>query len=301
MWKVSMRWMALLGAVLLVLAVGGCGDSSDSKSSSSGANGASTPAQTGADEQIAAMVPPKYKDTLTVAADATYPPNEFIGSDGKTVEGMDADLAHALAGVMGLKADVVNANFDSIIPGLSSGKYDVGLSSFTDTKEREKTVDFVTYFSAGTSFYVKGSGGPEIASLADVCGHKVAVEKGTTQQADVQAQEPKCGAKKVQLLTFPDQNGANLALSSGRAEVGMADSPVAAYQVKKSNGQFKLSGEPYGTAPYGIALPKGSGLDKPVLAALKKLIADGKYMEILTKWGVQEGAISEPVINGAQG
>jgi polar amino acid transport system substrate-binding protein len=176
----------------------------------------------------------------------------------------------------------------------------VGLSSFTDTKEREQTVDFVTYYSAGTSFYVKASGGPNISSLSDLCGHKVAVEKGTTQQADVQKQEKSCGANKLQLLTFPDQNGANLAISSGRAEVGMADSPVAAYQVKKSNGQFKLSGQPYGTAPYGIALPKGSGLDKPVLAALKKLMADGKYMEILKRWGIEEGAISDPVINGAQ-
>jgi polar amino acid transport system substrate-binding protein len=300
--KVSMRWMAVLVAVPLALAAGGCGGSSESKSSSSGASGKSTPAQTGADQKIAGTVPSKYKSkgTLTVAADATYPPNEFIGPDGKTVEGMDADLGHALAGVMGLKAKVVNATFDSIIPGLASGKYDVGLSSFTDNKEREKTVDFVTYYSAGTSFYVKASGGPSITSLADLCGHKVAVEKGTTQQADVQTQEKKCGAKKLQLLTFPDQNGANLALSSGRADVGMADSPVAAYQVKKSNGQFKLSGQPYGTAPYGVALPKGSGLAKPVLAALQKLIADGKYTAILKKWGVQQGAISKPVINGAQ-
>jgi polar amino acid transport system substrate-binding protein len=75
---------------------------------------------------------------------------------------------------------------------------------------------------------------------------------------------------------------------------------VAAYLVKKSNGQFKLSGQPYGTAPYGVALPKGSGLAKPVLAALKTLIADGKYTAILKKWGVQQGAISNPVINGAQ-
>jgi polar amino acid transport system substrate-binding protein len=101
------------------------------------------------------------------------------------------------------------------------------------------------------------------------------------------------------VLTFPDQNGANLALSSGRGEIGMADSPVADYQVKKSNGQFKLVGKPYGTAPYGLAIPKGSGLDKPVLAAVKKLISDGTYLSILKKWGIQAGAISNPKINGA--
>ena len=79
----------------------------------------------------------------------------------------------------------------------------------------------------------------------------------------------------------------------------MADSPVAAYQVKQSNGQFKLVGKPYGTAPYGIAMPKGSGLPKALLDALKVLMSDGKYRAILQKWGVTEGAISKPTINGA--
>src|SRR5213075_302848 len=127
-----------------------------------------------------------------VAADASYAPNEFIGSNGKTVEGMDADLAKALASVMGLKADVKNQTFDSIIPGLSAKKYDLGMSSFTDTKAREKVVDFVTYFSAGTSFYVKAQGGPTINTLADLCGHSVGVERGTTQATDATAQSSKC-------------------------------------------------------------------------------------------------------------
>ena len=253
---------------------------------------------------IAAQVPAavKAKGTLTVAADATYAPNEFIGSDGHTVVGMDADLAQALGQVMGLKVNMVNATFDTIIPGLASGKYDLGMSSFTDTKAREKTVDFVTYFVAGTSFYVKSSGGPNITSLADLCGHKVAVEKGTTQQADAQAQAAKCtvgGQAAVTLQIFNDQNAVNLALSSGRADVAMADSPVAEYQVKQSNGTFKLSGQPYGTAPYGIAIPKNNGMAKPVLAAMKALMANGTYKKILDKWGVQEGAITNPVINGA--
>jgi polar amino acid transport system substrate-binding protein len=287
-----------LATALVALTIGACG--SDSGGSGGGASGGTAKAspKTSADKSVAGQVPQavKSKGTLKVAEDASYPPNEFFGSDGKTVEGMDADLAKALAGVMGLKADVVNAGFDSIIPGLAAHKYDLGMSSFTDTKEREKTVDFVTYFSAGTSFYVKGQGGPNITGLSSLCGHSVAVEKGTTQQADVEKQAKKC---KVNLLTFPDQNGANLAITSGRAEVGMADSPVAAYQVKKSNGQFKLSGKPYGTAPYGIAIPKDSGLQKAVLAGMKALQSDGTYMKILKKWGIQAGAITNFQINGA--
>src|SRR5262249_35181534 len=153
-------------------------------------------------------------------------------------------------------------------------------SSFTDTKARQKVVDFVTYFSAGTSFYVKAKGGPTITSRADLCGHTVAVERGTTQADDATAQSAKCtksGKQAVTVSVFPDQNAANLAISSGRAQVGMADSPVAAYIVKQSHGEFKLTGKPYNTAPYGIAIPKKSGLAKPVLLALKKLMATRAY------------------------
>jgi polar amino acid transport system substrate-binding protein len=299
---------AVASAAVLVVAaaiMAGCGSSNSSTSStpaSTGAAGATGSA--GADQKVASEVPAsiKSKGTLTVAADATYAPNEFIGPDGHTVQGMDADLAQALAGVMGLKAKVVNATFDSIIPGLAAHKYDLGMSSFTDTKEREKTVNFVTYFSAGTSFYEKASGGPPITDLSSLCGTTVAVEKGTTQQADSTAQSKKCtsaGKKSVKVLTFPDQNGANLAITSGRAQVGMADSPVADYQVKKSSGQFKVVGKPYGTAPYGIALPKDIKLEQPVLDALKVLMSNGQYTAILKKWGIADGAISNPQINGA--
>ncbi len=289
------------GAVFSLIALFAAGCSSGSGSSTS-TTSVGTPS--GQVSSIAAQVPAaiKAKGMLTVAADATYAPNEFIGSDGHTVVGWDADLAKALGQVLGLKINMVNATFDTIIPGLESGKYNLGMSSFTDTKEREKTVDFVTYFVAGTSFYVKSSGGPTITSLADLCGRKVAVEKGTTQQADAEAQAAKCksgGKANAKVLVFNDQNAVNLALSSGRADVAMADSPVAAYQVKQSNGAFKLSGPPYGTAPYGIAIPKDNGMAKPVLAALKQLMADGTYAKILDKWGVQGGATSSPAINGA--
>jgi polar amino acid transport system substrate-binding protein len=178
----------------------------------------------------------------------------------------------------------------------------LGISSFTDTKEREKTVDFVTYFVAGTSFYVKSDGGPNVGSLADLCGRTVAVEQGTTQQADAQAQAEKCksaGKPGMTVQVFNDQNAVNLALSSGRAQVAMADSPVAAYQVKQSNGTFKVTGSPYGTAPYGIAIPKNNGMADPMLAAVKHLMSDGTYTKILGKWGVQGGGISNPAINAA--
>ena len=102
------------------------------------------------------------------------------------------------------------------------------------------------------------------------------------------------------MRSYTTQTEANLALSSGAAQVSMADSQVAAYQVKQSAGEFKIVGITYGVAPYGLAVPKSDGtLDKAMLAALKDLIKSGQYLKILTKWGIQAGADTHPVLNGA--
>jgi len=287
-----------LALALAASLLAGCGSSK----SSSTASTATTVAQPSVNAAIAAQVPEaiKKKGTLTVASEAQYAPNEFIAPDGHTVIGMDPDMVKALAAVMGLKANVVNSTFEAIIPGLAAGRYDIGASSFTDTKEREKTVDFVTYLSVGEAFLSKANGGPQLNTLAELCGHTVSVEKGTTELEDAEKQNKKCKAagKPIKLLVFPGQNDANLALSSGRAEVDFADSPIIAYQVRKLGVNVRSS-PTFGTAAEGLALPKNNGMAKPVLAAAKVLIANGTYQAILKKWELQSAAISNPTINGA--
>jgi polar amino acid transport system substrate-binding protein len=302
------RVTALAAVMSIVAVILGAGCGSSSNNNNSGTSGGTLTATPGlnvqADPAVASQVPAdiKSKGTLTVAADATYPPDEFIASDGHTVIGMDADMANALAAVMGLKASVQNVTFDAIIPGLAAGKYDLGMSSFTDTKDREKTVDFVTYLEAGSSIFVKAQGGPDLTSLDALCGHKVAAERGTTQSDQIDEQNKKCtsaGKPGVTPVILPDQNGVNLAVTSGRADAAMADSPVASYIAQKSNGQLKVTGGPFPPEPYGIAIPKNSGLTQPVLAGIKALIADGTYKKILEYWDLQAGAIDNPTINGA--
>ncbi len=288
---------------MAIIALAGCGSSANTTSSSTTSTSSSSTAS-GAVASVVAQVPAKMKSkgTLIVATEAQYAPNEFIATDGHTIIGMDPDMVKALAAVMGLKVELVNSNFETIIPGLASGRYDLGASSFTDTKEREKTVDFVDYFSAGISFYAKSSANPGVTDLSSICGKTVAVEKGTTEEEQAEAQKKTCAkeAKKaVTVLVYTGQNAVNLAVSSGRAEVGMADSPVVAYQIKVADGAFKLVGTSYGFAPYGFAIPKTSGMTAPIQAAMKVIIANGTYHTILAKWGLTEGAISNPTINGA--
>lgn len=291
--------MAAVVGLLVALLAGGCG-----VTNREGGTLTTAAVSVQADPAIAALVPAhiRSKAVLIVAADATYAPDEFVASDGKTVIGMDADLGRAIAERMGLRPSIENVPFDSIIPGLDAGKYDLGMSSFTDTKEREAVVDFVTYAIAGESFYVRTPGGPMIASLDDLCGHSVAAEKGTTEAADAVTQDTRCtraGRPPVSVSIFPDQNYVNVALAARRVQVAFADTPVAAYAVTQSGGRFRLITGSIKNAPYGIAIAKNSGLQRAVLAAVRTLMADGSYRRILRYWGLQRVAISSPAINAA--
>ena len=210
--------------------------------------------------------------------------------------GADADISKALGQIMGLTPKVQNVPFDSILPGLAAGKYDLGISSFTDTKEREATVDFVTYAQAGTSFY-------SAADAQSRCRRRWMTSATTRSRSrrgprSRRTPRPRPRSATVDVQVLPDQNGANLAISSGRAELGMADSPVAAYIVEQSDGKFKL-GDAYGVAPYGIAIPKDSALAQPVLDAVKALYDDGTMQKIFDYWQLPDAAIDNPQINGA--
>ncbi|MGW2249167.1 transporter substrate-binding domain-containing protein [Kitasatospora sp. NPDC001660] len=288
-------------AASLTLGLTACGSSG----SSTGANASASVPAVSADPSLAALVPADVKSAgkIVVATDASYAPNEFKDDKGDIV-GMDVDLADAIAKKLGLTADVQNATFDSIIPGITSKKYTLSMSSFTDTKEREASVDMVTYFNAGTGTAVK-KGNPDKVDPKDLCGKKVAVQTGTVQASSIKDTiNPACA--KAGKPTIPNdgdkfdlQTDVTQALVSGRDQVMLADSPVVDYAVKQTNGQLEKIGDVTDTAPYGVVLAKGSDLTKAVEGAVQSLMADGTYKSILEKWGVQAGAIDKPVVNGA--
>jgi polar amino acid transport system substrate-binding protein len=256
----------------------------------------------------------KKNGKIVIATDASYAPNEFK-QNGQIV-GFDIDLGGAIAKKLGVTAELQDVKFDNILPALQSKKYDISLSSFTDNKQREQSFDFVTYFSAGTGLMVK-TGNPMKLSPDDLslCGKKIAVEKGTTQEdeltpksstkPDAGARVDKCkqgGKPAPTKVSLDDQNAANLALGNGRADAVLADSPVAAYAAKESGGKFEIAGKAYDTAPYGIAIPKNENeLRDGIQKAIKDLITDGTYKQLTDKWGVSDGGITDPKVNGAAG
>jgi polar amino acid transport system substrate-binding protein len=252
----------------------------------------------------AKLVPATYKGkTLQVATDATYAPDEYMNNGVMT--GFDVDLMYAIAKTLGITVKESNVTFDSILLGIGDGRYQIGNSSFTDEKSREKQVNFVDYFQAGEGIYAKASTTSPFTGLKSLCGFTVAVEKGTTEQSDAVSTAKKCSSsKKLNVLAFQTQTEADLAVSSGHATFGFLDSQVAGYVVSQSQGVFKLVGKAIEVAPYGIATPKTSAGQKfavAIQAALKTMIANGTYGAILKKYGVTAGGLtsSQIVLNGA--
>ena len=295
------RGGALLGLVLAIaLVVAGCGNKSESGGGSTG----TTTAAPAVDEALAAKVPAAIKSDgkVLIGTDSSYAPNEFLDTDGKTVIGFDVDLFNAVAAKLGVKTEWQSAVFDAIIPGLQSGKYEMGISSFTINDERKKQVNMVSYYNAGTQWGTK-KGNPTGVQPDNACGKKVAVQTNTVQDTDDLStkRQQACksaGKPAITVDRYQRQDQATAAVVSGKDDAMLADSPVLAYAVKQTNGQLELLGDIYDAAPYGYVIKKDqTEFAQAVADAVKALITDGTYKSILEKWGVQGGAIDNPAVN----
>jgi polar amino acid transport system substrate-binding protein len=284
-------------AVAGSMALAGCAKNNEGSSTPTGS------VSVASQQDLTTLVPAdiKSKGTLTIGIDPTYAPNEYKDSSGKII-GFDVDLMDAIAQKLGLKTAYTESTFDNIIPGITGGKYDIGVSSFTDNKTREKTVDFVTYFNAGSQW---ASAVGKTVDPDNACGLKVAVQTGTIQDTDDEpARSKKCvaaGKKPIIKLKYDKQDDATTAVILGKADAFIADSPITAYGVKQSAGKLQLAGKIYDAAPYGYPMKKGSALPKAIQAALQALITDGTYKTICAKWGNDAGEITTATINGATG
>jgi polar amino acid transport system substrate-binding protein len=258
-----------------------------------------------ADPAIAKLVPASIRasGTLVIGTDATYAPFESIDPKTHEVIGFDADLGHAIAAVMGLKARFVNTPFDDIIPSFASGKLSVAMSSIGDTKPREGVVDFVTYYWNSMSLLVP-TGNPKKLGMYKMCGAHIGVERGSVEQTTVLPElMGKCGETDHALMAgsvFSSNTDAVLALSSGRIDGVLNDAPANDAAAATSGRQFVVVGPLlHAKNPGGVAVAKDSGLQPAILAAVKKLMSDGVYAATLKKWNLESIKISDPTIDWA--
>ncbi|MGB0970746.1 MAG: bifunctional serine/threonine-protein kinase/transporter substrate-binding domain-containing protein [Mycobacterium sp.] len=263
--------------------------------------GGGDPLPAGAVESIATTVPADIRQTgrLVIGVNVPYAPMEFKNADGQLV-GFDIELIDAVSRVLGLVPDYRDTAFDTILPSVQAGTLDVGVSSLTDTKEREASVDFVNYFQAGTQ-WAKRSG--TAANPNSPCGVRVGVAQGTLQATEeLPRKSDKCvaaGQPPLDIVVLFSQDEVTNALLAGEVDAMSADSPVTGFAIKLSRGELVSAGDVFDAAPYGWPVPKGSGLAESLRTALAHVIETSEYRTIATMWGVERGMLEEPTINGA--
>lgn len=260
--------------------------------------------QAHAETKLTKLLPQSIRDSgaLRVIASPGSPPMLYVGKDANTVEGMEMDLTYAVADALGVKLSITNGTFDSLIPSIAAGRADVAVGSIGDLKAREAQVDFIDYVKAGVGMAMLKGNGAGVKNLASLCGKKVAVVRGSFQERELATQQAKCQAtgSQLEIQTFTDDSGAVLALRSGRADVWSGDTAAVGYAVKQFSNTLEAVGEMRTIALLGYAVGKRNvQLRDAVKAALDELQANGKYQQILDKWGQGSTRIDKISVNDA--
>jgi polar amino acid transport system substrate-binding protein len=300
-----------IGAIVALLILAACTANTGTSPSTSASVAASqstaaSPVATVPTDQL------KFPGKLVACIDIPYPPQESFDDNGNP-QGSDVDLINEIATRLGLTLNVQNSVFSTIIPALTGGKCDVIISAQNINADRLKVVDMIPYFKAGQAF-VAAKGNPKnIKTKDDLCGKIVAVQEGTTELDFLQGTGPdykgaglsegctKSGKQAINIKTFVKDNDALLALQSGTADVYFADSPVAGFYAKQHPDQFELTGLTLEVAIEGISVDKAhTGLRDAVKTALLSMINDGKYGEILKKWGDEASGLTADQVNSGK-
>ena len=251
-----MKMKKLLAAVLaltMLLALAACGSGNSDTNTASGSAG---------------------KTTVTVATSPDFPPFESL--DGSEVVGIEVDILQAITGKLGLEMQLEQMDFESVIPGVQAGKFDIGMSGITITADRQKNCDFTQpYFLASQAIVVTPDS--DITCKADLEGKTISVQTGTTA-------EEYCMENGYEVLAFAANNDAAAALTSGKAAAWVVDNEVGV-ALAAQQGLVVLD-EAMTSEPYAFAFQKGSELVAPFNEALDALLADGTIEQIFQQYGV---------------
>jgi polar amino acid transport system substrate-binding protein len=282
--------MAAVSALLFV----GC---------SSGGAPSTSGDSTAVDKDIQALVPADIQEagSISIAVDSNYPPMD--SEVGGEFVGVEPELWAAAGELMGLEVEATSVQFDSIITGLQSERYDASFAGFWITDERVKEVDMVSFFRSGTQYLVAGDADVEINDFSDLCGLTVALQSGSYEMTYAEEAHQGCidsGEDDVVIQGYKTQDQANLAVQSGRADATAMGAEVAGHIAQISKDKLKTAGDIFHEVQGGIALPQGSELSAAFQAAFTELIDSGRYGEIFEEWGIESAEIEESEIFTAE-
>lgn len=247
------KWLALILVLVLCLSLAACGSKGKSL------------------EDI------QKAGKLVVATSPDFPPFEYL--EGDKVVGIEVEILEMIAKELGVTLEIKQMDFDSVLPGVQSGKYDVGMSGITINEKRQKNADFTQpYFLAAQAIVVMADS--NITSKDDLAGKKVSVQTGTTA-------EEYCMANGYQVSAYQANNDACSALTSGKVDAWIVDNEVALDLSAQTNGATKVLEDTMTTEPYGFAFAKGSdALVAKIDEMLTKWLADGTIEALFEKYEV---------------
>jgi polar amino acid transport system substrate-binding protein len=296
---VRRRAIAVTAAILLTLLAAGC---------------AKTPGSTAAPSATAPTVDQSLHDRLppdiiaagvirVAGGGSTYPPLTSFAEDGQTRVGLEPDLLAALSTVLGIRFETVGGEFTEHLDRVRKHDVDLAVDSLSDTAEREKQVDFVTYFSAGTSILVKRGNAEAITTLDHLCGRRVGIEHGSTQENLATRSQAQCGKRPIILRAYDENAEAVVQLRAGSLDAILLDYPVAAAlsTEPKTRTYFQLASDTqFEPIPGGIVVAKDRRQLRDVIGdAMNSLIDSGVYRQIFERWGMSEAMVSKSVVNAA--
>jgi polar amino acid transport system substrate-binding protein len=294
------RLLLTAGVSTLLLLTAACGGNGDGSTSAGGASETAGQGSTSGANELRALMPQRILDAgkLSVATTPTYPPYEYLDSDGTTIIGQNADVMEEMAKLFGLKVEWSNvAQFGTLIPGIASGRYDTAVI-FEDIPEREKVVDLVDFYRDALAFL-----GAKDAPMSDqtACGKKVAVGTGNGPALLAPDLNKKLctdqGKPAMEILSFANTDGQFTALTSKRVDFVLISNTVAKLFAEK-NPEFDVRSNAVAHTTRAIPVKKGEEqLQKAFVAGLQELVDNGTMKTIMEKWKTTDGFIDKVTVN----
>ncbi len=225
---------------------------------------------------------------LIMATNAFFPPYEYY--EGEKIVGIDVEIATAVAQKLGLELVIEDVEFDSIIAGVQSGKYDIGCAGMTVTEDRLKSVNFSTPYATGIQSIIVAADS-EITDIDMLLAgdYKVGVQSGTTGDIYMSSSVEDGGVGEERIERFAKGNDAVIALTSGKIDAVVIDNEPAKAFVA-ANAGLKILETPYTVEDYAMAINKDNvALKDAINQALKELTDDGTIAAIVNKYIPAEG------------
>ena len=269
------KFLALVLASLMVFAFVACGGTGKDNNGASDASNASNASDTSDTTE---------KETLVMATNATFPPYEF--KEGDSFAGIDVEIAGKIAEKLGMTLEIKDVEFGSIIGGVQTGKFDIGMAGMTVTDERLKSVNFSDSYATGIQVVIVKADSA-IKSLDDLKGDgsmKFGVQQDTTGDIYASDTVENGGYGKDNVVRYKTGADAVQALKTGKVDAVIIDNEPAKSFVKANEGLSILDGS-WVEENYAIAIAKdNTELLEKVNGALKELIADGTVKAIIDKY-----------------